>query len=167
MLTFRTPYVSAKPKGVRLGYMGHLTLMSEDVIAALDHYPPDLRAQLAACAPVPAWEEYVNGRYHETKQRDNTLFGGGKPVVAQNQPRMPAGRWKVDESEAAGTAAVAAAGAPVGASAPEGEELQGEFRRSSTGHPGRQSADFGPAPVEHEDSDEDDSGPSPQVGECD
>ncbi|KAK0463504.1 SIT4 phosphatase-associated protein-domain-containing protein [Desarmillaria tabescens] len=48
---------SAKPKGVRLGYMGHLQLISEDVLIALEVFPP------------------------ETKRRDNILLGGGKPIV--------------------------------------------------------------------------------------
>ena len=44
---------SEKPKGVRLGYMGHLTLISEDVIGALEHLPPDLRLQIGQYAPQP------------------------------------------------------------------------------------------------------------------
>jgi serine/threonine-protein phosphatase 6 regulatory subunit 3 len=142
--------------------MGHLTLMSEDVIAALAHYPSDLRAQLEPCAPVPGWEDYVNGRYHETKQRDSTLLGGGKPVIAAGQPRgmMPASRWKADESE---TSTAADTGGGGGGDGGGGEEPQGEFRRTTSGHPSRQTADFGPAPEEGEDEDEDGDGPPPQV----
>ncbi|KAI5989239.1 SIT4 phosphatase-associated protein-domain-containing protein [Pisolithus marmoratus] len=88
---------SVKPKGVRLGYMGHLTLLSEDVITALEHYPPELRLTIARCAPQPDWSEYVTGRYNETKKRDTSLLGGGKPNV--NAPR-PVARWAVDEEDA-------------------------------------------------------------------
>ncbi|KAI6036028.1 SIT4 phosphatase-associated protein-domain-containing protein [Pisolithus microcarpus] len=52
---------SVKPKGVRLGYMGHLTLMSEDVITALEHYPQELRSMIERYAPQPDWSEYVTG----------------------------------------------------------------------------------------------------------
>ena len=50
--------------------MGHLTLISEDVIGALEHLPPDLRLQIGQYAPQPEWDDYVTGRYKETKKKD-------------------------------------------------------------------------------------------------
>lgn len=135
---------SAKPKGVRLGYMGHLTLMSEDVISSLGSYPPDLRAVLASTAPVPEWEEYVNGRYSETKQKDTSLLGGGKPVVAPGATSFGSS-YRVDEADA-------------GASGMETSETttSGEFRRATGAHPKRESsADFGPAPIPEDEDDDD------------
>ena len=35
-------YRRSKPNGVRLGYMGHLTLISEDVLTTLGRFPPEL-----------------------------------------------------------------------------------------------------------------------------
>lgn len=71
---------SAKPKGVRIGYMGHLTLLAEDVISALDRFPPDLQSLiLTTYAPQPEWEEYVKGRFTETKKKDRCALGGPKP----------------------------------------------------------------------------------------
>ncbi len=58
-----TSECSAKPKGVRMGYMGHLTLLSEDVINSLEHFPPDLRLTIAQFAPQPEWDESVTDRY--------------------------------------------------------------------------------------------------------
>jgi SIT4 phosphatase-associated protein len=78
-------YFSAKPKGVRLGYMGHLTQISEDVINAFAHYPPNLAAILREFAPQPDWNLYVSGRFQETKDRDASLLGGGKPIVTPGQ----------------------------------------------------------------------------------
>ncbi|PFH48504.1 hypothetical protein AMATHDRAFT_65352 [Amanita thiersii Skay4041] len=95
----RNDVESAKPKGVRLGYMGHLTLISEDVIAALERYPDDLRQVLMKYTPGPEWEEYVSGRFNETKKRDTSLLGGGKPVVTNNAPKSTFSRWQVDEDE--------------------------------------------------------------------
>lgn len=144
-------FCSAKPKGARLGYMGHLTLMSEDVISALEHYPADLRAVIAPYAPVPAWEEYVHGRYHETKKKDTALLGGGKPVIAPGQRGVAVARWKADDNEAAAAAAAAMDGG-------------GELTKSVGGHPTRaQTADFGPAEVDDDEDDEDDDDTSPQV----
>src|SRR5579872_1775 len=54
---------SAKPKGLRLGYMGHLTLISEDVLNIIDHSPPDLQVIIMKFIPQPEWSDYVNGRY--------------------------------------------------------------------------------------------------------
>ncbi|KAF8705636.1 hypothetical protein AX14_013871 [Amanita brunnescens Koide BX004] len=100
---------SSKPKGVRLGYMGHLTLIAEDVLVTLERYPPDLREILIRYAPVPEWEEYVSGRYSETKERDTNLLGGGKPAVTGTTQRGFS-KWHVDEDDSdVFTAAVPAA----------------------------------------------------------
>lgn len=111
---FRFPHLlfcRASRKGVRLAYMGHLTLISEDVIAALALYPHDLSATLAKHCPQPQWDAYVSGRFKETKARDSSQLGGGKPSVT-SLPRLgmgsevvaasPAGRsvgLNVDEAE--------------------------------------------------------------------
>ena len=151
-----TDYVSSsKPKGVRLGYMGHLTLISEDVISALEHYPPDLRLSIAQFAPQPAWDEYVTGRYNETKKKDTSLLGGGKPVVAAGPARAGA-RWKVDEEDIPS----------VGSSARDAGNLGGELKRTGGGRPVRESnADFGPVPMEEEEGEVNSVGSSgpPQV----
>ncbi|KAH9917442.1 SIT4 phosphatase-associated protein-domain-containing protein [Fomitopsis serialis] len=132
----RNDQESAKPKGVRLGYMGHLTLISEDVIGALEHFPPDLRLLAAQYAPQPEWDEYVTGRYKETKKKDTILLGGGKPVVAPGM-RNGSAAWKVDEADT-GTA-------PGRAAQQDGEDgegqMKGEFRRTAKMREG--SADFG------------------------
>ncbi|KAH7915316.1 SIT4 phosphatase-associated protein-domain-containing protein [Hygrophoropsis aurantiaca] len=142
---------SAKPKGVRLGYMGHLTLISEDVIGALEHYPPDLRLAIERYAPQPAWNDYVTGRYNETKKRDTSLLGGGKPAVT-TAPRNGA-RWKVDEEDA--TPALTGP-----ATSQDKNSAKGEFRRAAGARPTREtSADFGPAPMEDEDDEEQSAAP--------
>jgi len=67
-------------KGVRIGYMGYLTLLTEEVISALDRFPQDLSTQITSLyAPQPEWEEYVKGRYSETKEKDAVALGGPRP----------------------------------------------------------------------------------------
>ncbi|KAH7929628.1 SAPS-domain-containing protein, partial [Leucogyrophana mollusca] len=145
---------SAKPKGVRLGYMGHLTLISEDVIGALEHYPPDLRLVIEQHAPQPAWEDYVTGRYNETKKRDTSLLGGGKPAVV-TAPRNGA-RWKVDEEDATPALTGPATTQDKGGV----DAVKGEFKRAASARPTREtSADFGPAPMEDDDEEEHAAGP--------
>ena len=124
--------------------MGHLTLISEDVIAALERLPPDLRLQIAQYAPQPEWDEYITGRYKETKKKDTSLLGGGKPVVASSM-RNGAAQWKVDEADAVATSAPAR-GAEQNSTA---AEMKGEFRRTATRREG--SADFGSMPMDDED----------------
>ncbi|KAJ2921714.1 hypothetical protein H1R20_g15377, partial [Candolleomyces eurysporus] len=86
---------TAMTKGGRLGYMGHLTLIAEDVITALEHFPPELRLLIIQYAPEDEWDRYVTGRYTETKANDTRLLGGGKPIVASRN----VSQWKVDEDE--------------------------------------------------------------------
>lgn len=61
--------------------MGHLTLISEDVISALALYPTELSETLAQYCPQPQWDAYVSGRFKETKDRDSSQLGGGKPIL--------------------------------------------------------------------------------------
>ncbi|RDB22233.1 Extragenic suppressor of kinetochore protein 1 [Hypsizygus marmoreus] len=145
----------AKPGGVRLGYMGHLTLISEDVIMALERFPPDLRLIMIQYAPTSGWDEYVTGRYVETKKKDTRVLGGGKPVIGAGGPRNIT-RWKVDEDDSP----TDDAGAESSGSASRGHEPRGEFRRAGSMRPTRESsADFGPAPMQEE---EEDDHPAPQ-----
>jgi serine/threonine-protein phosphatase 6 regulatory subunit 3 len=137
---------SAKPKGVRLGYMGHLTLISEDVITALEHFPPDLKQVIEEYAPQPAWDDYVRGRYKETRRKDTSLLGGGKPTVISALAR-PAAQWKVDEedSHAPHPSAVKV----------DLQDPKGEFRRAAGSRPAlRNTADFGVAPAVDDDDDD-------------
>lgn len=130
---------SSKPKGVRLGYMGHLTLIAADVITALERFPPELQLTIVEYAP-QTWDDYVTGRYNEAKMNDTRLLGGGKPVVTAGMNRGSA-QWKVDEADAS-TAAAPALETNGNASS---QETQGEFRRAGGSRLTRESsADFGP-----------------------
>lgn len=83
---------SAKPNGVRLGFMGHLTLMSEDIITALERFPPELRLIMIEFAPDPEWDEYVTGRYKETRRRDTRVLGGESRRSHQEQETSHGGK---------------------------------------------------------------------------
>ncbi len=131
--------------------MGHLTLISEDVITTLEHFPPDLRQVIEEYAPQPAWDEYVRGRYKETKKRDTSLLGGGKPTMTASVSR-PASQWKVDEEDTR-----ASVPSPAPAVKHDLQETKGEFRRVTGSRPTLgNTADFGVAPVADDDDDDDD-----------
>lgn len=67
-------------KNMRLGYMGHLTLVAEEVVKFGERHPKDLLSP-----PVQdyvygkPWEEYVNKTLAETRDRDNAILGGFRP----------------------------------------------------------------------------------------
>ena len=149
-----------------MGYMGHLTLISEDVIGALEHFPPDLRLQIAQYAPQPGWDEYVTTRYKETKRKDTSLLGGGKPAVAPGM-RNGTSQWKVDEADTPKTREGEGGGEAVPGGEGEKDEdeemegMAGEFRRNV--RTSREvSADFG-APMDDEEDEDFRAGPPPHV----
>lgn len=138
--------------------MGHLTLISEDVIGAMGHFPPDLRLQINQYAPQPAWDEYVSTQYRETKKKDTCLLGGGKPVIAPGI-RTDTSQWKVDEADTDTPKTDASSEDSEGKT--DGEEMEGmsgEFRRNVR-TTREVSADFGAVPMDDDDDDEFHTGP--------
>ncbi|KAH8813604.1 SIT4 phosphatase-associated protein-domain-containing protein [Flagelloscypha sp. PMI_526] len=146
----------AQPKGVRLGYMGHLTLISEDVLMVLnDRFPPDLVSLILDSQTEQEkadWDAFVNGGLDEARKRDERLLGGGKPVIGSGFRSGASGagggidKWKVDEAD------VGSGGTPLETISESPGEIKGSFRRSATGRPSREgSADFGVAMVEEEE----------------
>ncbi|KAH8553437.1 SIT4 phosphatase-associated protein-domain-containing protein [Umbelopsis sp. PMI_123] len=70
----------AKAKGRRLGYMGHLTFISDEVIKVLASYPDEIYAVVKDSLDLDAWDNYINGPLRETKLRDRVPLGGIKPA---------------------------------------------------------------------------------------
>lgn len=69
-----------KAKGRRLGYMGHLTFISDEVIKVLASYPDEIYAVVKDSLDLDAWDSYINGPLRETKLRDRVPLGGIKPA---------------------------------------------------------------------------------------
>ncbi len=140
-------------------------LISEDVITAMARFPPELRLTIIQYAPEPEWDQYVTGRYNETKKEDNQLLGGGKPLIRSNAARS-AMQWKVDEDDMPDMDTDERT-----KSAANNDTTRGEFRRASSVGPSSsvsQTADFGSAPMDDDDDDDDDddnisSGRAPHV----
>lgn len=63
--------------GLRLGYMGHLTLIAEEVVKFIQSYPIStlsvLIDQKVSEAP---WEDYVNNVLYDTREKYNAILGG-------------------------------------------------------------------------------------------
>ena len=151
--------------------MGHLMLISEDVITAMARFPPELRLNIIQYAPEPEWDQFVTGRYNETKQEDNRLLGGGKPVIKSSAARG-LNDWKVDESEMSGVAGGSAGnginsiGVGEAATRVIGGDvggLRGDLKRNPISTTVKQTADFGPPPIADEDDDNVASSRAPHV----
>jgi hypothetical protein len=72
--------VRARDKGVRLGYMGHLTLIAEEVLKLAERIPLEL-LDPAVVQKLTShdWNEYVDVTLTATRTRDNAILGGVRP----------------------------------------------------------------------------------------
>ncbi|PTB35824.1 hypothetical protein M441DRAFT_152422 [Trichoderma asperellum CBS 433.97] len=72
----------AKSK-TRMGYMGHLTLIAEEVVKFTERHPPELLSEMVLDKVMSQdWINYVEGALAETRERDNAILGGVRPEVA-------------------------------------------------------------------------------------
>ena len=72
---------------MRLGYMGHLTLIAEEVCKFVDRHPPELLGDdVVERTARQEWISYVEGTLTETRDKDNAVLGGVRP-----DPRNMAG----------------------------------------------------------------------------
>ncbi|OAA57985.1 sit4-associated protein [Niveomyces insectorum RCEF 264] len=67
---------------MRMGYMGHLTLIAEEVVKFTERNPPELLPEAVLDKVMsPDWINYVEGPLAETRERDNAILGGVRPDV--------------------------------------------------------------------------------------
>ena len=80
---------SQKEKGMRLGYMGHLTLIAEEVCKFVEKYPNDvLGEQIVERTTRSEWTSYIEGTLSETRDKDNAVLGGVRPENAVGMRSM-------------------------------------------------------------------------------
>ncbi|KAK5073081.1 sporulation-induced protein [Lithohypha guttulata] len=69
-----------RTKSMRLGYMGHLTLVAEEVVKFGErHSRETLSEAVQGYIYGRSWEQYVNKTLAETRDRDNAILGGFRP----------------------------------------------------------------------------------------
>lgn len=74
---------------MRLGYMGHLTLIAEEVVKFTERHPPELLAHSVLDKVMnQTWIDYVEQTLTETRERDNAILGGVRPDMAGMGPRQ-------------------------------------------------------------------------------
>ncbi|KAI9358621.1 SIT4 phosphatase-associated protein-domain-containing protein [Zopfochytrium polystomum] len=75
------------PRGTRLGFMGHLTYIADEVCKLIEKCGADFEVEGGAPNIVhPEWDAYVNGGLQETKERDRQLLGGTRPTQLEQLP---------------------------------------------------------------------------------
>lgn len=74
---------SQRDTNMRLGYMGHLTLIAEEVLKFTERHPAELLSQFVVDKVVgQPWIDYVEQTLAETRERDNTILGGVRPDMS-------------------------------------------------------------------------------------
>ncbi|KAI9888590.1 MAG: hypothetical protein M1814_006637 [Vezdaea aestivalis] len=69
-------------RNMRLGYMGHLTLIAEEVVKFTERHPPELLSRSVLERVMHSeWIHYVEHTLAETRERDNAILGGVRPDV--------------------------------------------------------------------------------------
>lgn len=70
-------------KNMRLGYMGHLTLVAEEVVKFSERHPAELLSQTVMDKVLEKqWIDYVEQTLSETRERDNAILGGVRPDMS-------------------------------------------------------------------------------------
>jgi SIT4-associating protein SAP185/190 len=68
---------------MRLGYMGHLTLIAEEVVKFTERHPPELLSESVLEKVMNGeWITYVEITLAETRERDNAILGGVRPDMS-------------------------------------------------------------------------------------
>ena len=76
----RTSDQTQRETRMRMGYMGHLTLIAEEVVKFTEKYPPEVLSQAVLEKVLhPGWIDYVENVLSETRERDNAILGGFRP----------------------------------------------------------------------------------------
>ncbi|KAI8073915.1 SIT4 phosphatase-associated protein-domain-containing protein, partial [Gongronella butleri] len=70
----------SKPKGMRLGYMGHLTFIADEVIKLFEGYPEAIVQEIKDQVDLDLWQHYCDTELRETKERDCLPLGGDRPA---------------------------------------------------------------------------------------
>jgi hypothetical protein len=76
-----------KPRGNRLAFMGHLTLISEIVINWETNSLEVTKSGSFIISPVPeeSWREYTTKTFRETRLKDKKVLGGIKPPISMHE----------------------------------------------------------------------------------
>lgn len=92
----RNDEAAAARTNMRLGYMGHLSLISEAVVKLFERYP-DLAAAVSSSVPQPEWDEYVATTLRQARERDMTSLSN--PGLNLSTNKAPSASSLSDEDD--------------------------------------------------------------------
>ncbi|KAG0178248.1 hypothetical protein DFQ28_002532 [Apophysomyces sp. BC1034] len=69
----------AQWQGMRLGYMGHLSFIADEIIKLLEGYPESIVGAIKDHVNLDSWNEYCNNELRVTRERDRLPLGGTRP----------------------------------------------------------------------------------------
>jgi SIT4-associating protein SAP185/190 len=154
----QTSELSQAQARTRMGYMGHLTLIAEEVVKFTDRHPPELlSATVLDRVMAPEWCSYVDGALAETRERDNAILGGVRPEVAMNRPGAggsslaAAGLANIGLSGLAGGSGLQSASSALAEAGLDGGSSAGPFAISA----GTLMSGFGSSSDEDDDEEQD------------
>lgn len=145
-------------KNMRLGYMGHLTLVAEEVVKFGERHPRELLSPTVQdYIYSQAWEDYVTKTLAETRERDNAILGGFRPDNGLG-PRQAVLNAVSAGQGFGGSAGLAAVGLGGGQHALDSIDLSNNGSATSAGYNsgGSLSSGFGSS-SDDEDEDMDDA----------
>ncbi|KAJ9654050.1 sporulation-induced protein [Neophaeococcomyces mojaviensis] len=123
-----------RTKNMRLGYMGHLTLVAEEVVKFGERHPKEALSELVQDSIYgKPWEEYVNKTLAETRDRDNAILGGFRPENGLG-PRQAVLNAVNANSGFAGSNALAQAGLTGGQQGLDSVDLSNNGSATSAGY---------------------------------
>lgn len=65
---------------MRLGYMGHLSLIADETVKFFERYPDEIYAVVEPSIPQPQWNQFVSTTLREARERDSTPLSGSAPL---------------------------------------------------------------------------------------
>lgn len=152
----RRSEVAEKERNMRLGYMGHLTLVAEEVVKFGERHPREVLSEgVRSHIYGKDWEQYVTRTLAETRDRDNAILGGFRPEHGMGS------RQTVLNAVNAGSGlggSTALAGVGLTGSAPlDSVELSNNGSGTSTGYSNSSSLGSNFGESSDDDDDDDDS----------
>ena len=161
---------AARRTHTRLGYMGHLTLVAEEVVKFAERHPPEVLGDAVVNkVTCDEWATYVEHTLAATRERDNAILGGVRPDAGGAGGAMGGGGGgviqQISPAFAGGASnALANAGLNGGAGGGGTREDSGAVGRSLFGAGESDDEDDDEAEV-HDERDEGAEG-TDQVGNC-
>ncbi|GAA5947303.1 hypothetical protein JCM3765_001616 [Sporobolomyces pararoseus] len=76
----RNDEAAAKRPNMRLGYMGHLSLIADETVKFFERYPDEIYAVVEGSIPQPQWNQFVATTLREMRERDSTPLSGSAPL---------------------------------------------------------------------------------------